>query len=108
MLYVFVFCSEPRCELEYHEMFQKYIMASSKHYRLPKSFLEYILSLKTEHLLADSSLDENQTASMKVLRSNFQHQIMAFVRKKKVSGDSCTCVWNVLVCAAHMCMYLHV
>ena len=105
---LYIFCSGLRCELEYHEMFQKYIMASSKHYRPPSSFLDYVLSLKTEHLLADSSLDEKQTASMMTLRSNFRQQIMAFVQEHKLSEEACTCIGNVLVCAAHMCMYLHV
>ena len=89
-------------------MFQKYIMASRKHYRPPSRFLKDVLSLKTEHLLADSSLDEKQTASMMTLRNNFRQQIMVFVREHKLSGEACTCIGNVLVCAAHMCMYLHV
>ena len=89
-------------------MFLNYISASSKRYKVPSEFLDDVLSLKTEHLLADPSLGEKQTASMKKLRSDFKADILTFLRKKKLSREACICLWNVLVCAAHICMYLHV
>ena len=87
-------------------MFLNYISASSKRYKVPSEFLDDVLSLKTEHLLADPS--EEQTASTMELRSDFKKCIIAFVQKNKLSREACKCLWNVLVCAAHICMYLDV
>lgn len=106
--YALCICSGPRCELEYHRMFLGYISASSKHYKVPSRFLDAVLSLKTEHLLADPSLGEEQTASMMKLRSAFKERIMTFVKKNKLSREACKCLCDILVCAAHICMYLHV
>ena len=88
-------------------MFLNYILASSRHYKVPSRFLDDVLSLKTEHLLADPSLEEKQTASMMKLRSAFKERIRTIVRKNKLSREACKCLCNVLVCTAHICI-LHV
>lgn len=88
-------------------MFLDYILASSKHYKVSSRFLYDVLYLKTEHLLADPSLDEKQTESMMKLRSAFKEDIMTIVRKNKLSREACKCLCDVLVCAAHICI-LHV
>ena len=83
-------------------MFLDYIKASSRHYRPAPGFIDDVLRLESEHLLADSSLGEEEAANMMKLWRDFQQFIREFVLVKKLSGEDCACkLRDVLVCAAH-------
>lgn len=101
---LYILYSEPRCASVYHRMFLEYIKASRKHYGSASRFIDDVLSLETEHLLTDPSLGEEETTRMMKLKSDFQRFIMKYIREKKLSGEVCTCIRKVLVCAAHICM----
>ena len=87
-------------------MFLDYIKASSRHYKPAPGFIHDVLTLESEHLLADSSLGEEEAANRMKLWRDFQQFVRKFVWVKKLSEDCACKLRDVLVCAAHSCLYL--